>query len=225
MTSFLECMESFMGNTILTFLLILFFSVHSNSNYLKSSKNNYIEIGTGATQFGFAEDYLSEYNVDPSPNLKLLFGGRIGKSPNAWFELGYNYNGAFITENTETDFNGQTDVTEVDRDKFSSQSISLGLRLTTNPYRTLSSFIRLGGGQMYTHIRNTSTYSFADDTPNSRSESFEEYKETFLYGALGAGIQMNRYNRISIEVQQNQYSLENVDFEDNLLSLSWIKFL
>ena len=206
-------------------LYLCFFSAFSQGNFLTSSKPNFIELGTGVTQFGFAKEQLKDYDVQPSANLKMIFGGRIGKKPYSWFEISYNFNGAFITEDSETTNNGQTDVTETDQDKFTSQSIALGLRFTTNPYRALAGYIRLGGGDIYTHIRTTEKEEFADGSPTLINNNFEEFKDTFYYGAGGLSFQFNRYNRISIEAQQNSYSINTMNFDDQLLTINWSRFL
>ena len=208
----------------ISFIAIFCLSTFSYGNFLTSSKQNYFEVGVGATEFGFVKEYLTEYDITPSPNFKLLFGGRLGRKPYTWFELGYQYNGAFITEDSDTEFNGSTNVTQTVEDTYSSHSLSLGLRLTTNPYRTAAGYLKVGGGRILTTIESETTEVFEDNSPSTQEVDKEEYKETFYYGALGLSFQINRFNRFNIEFQQNHYTLETVDLTDNLLSLSWSRF-
>jgi hypothetical protein len=205
--------------------LVLSISVSSHGSFLSSSKSNFIELGVGVTRFGFSKEYLQDYNVDPSLNLKLVFAGRMGRKPHAWFELGYQYNGAFITLDESTYDNGNTQVTQTDEDLYLSQSLSLGFRFTTNPYRSVASYIRLGGGRVFTTLENETTEAFANGNNSQKTTEKTENKTDFIYGALGMSFKIDRYQRLSIDAQQNQYSIDGTDLSDQLISVNWTKFL
>lgn len=214
-----------MGKAVFLFGLVYLISIPSHSSFISSSKNNFIEVGFGGTQFGYVDEFLPEYEVKPSLNLKVKFAGRIGRKPHAWFELGYQYNGAFVTQEVFTYDNGQTQVTEAVEDTYSSQSLSLGFRFTTHPYKPVAGYFRLGGGRLMTTLENQTSERFANDGSSQSSRDSIEFESDFIYGAVGLSFKINRKQRLSIDAQQNHYEFNGAQLNDNLVTFNWSKFL
>jgi hypothetical protein len=199
----------------LSFGLIFLPSINSyGSGYLtSSSKSGYVEAGFGATQFGLVTDYLSEYNIPPSLSMKLLLGKRIARNHNTWFEFSYAYNGAFQTKDSSAESSKVV--------TYSSQSIAMGLKFTTAPYKRAAAYVRAGGGRLMMDSREE---DFTPNTSHLLSNQYESTLTNHFYGGIGANFVLGRKARVGIDVQQMQYKIEETSFADNTVSLTYTRF-
>jgi hypothetical protein len=199
------------------FSLILIVLIPTQSHalgYLASSKKSgYVEVGFGITQFEYTDKYLSDYKIAPSPSVKLLFGGRIGRSHNTWLEFNYTYNGAYQTEDTTTI-----------KDKvatYRSQSMAMGLKLTTAPHKKASAYLRLGAGRLM--LENRQEY-FTNNTNNLISNTYRTKLTNHGYVSIGADISLSRNARLGIEAQQMQYKLEGISLSDHSVMVTLTRY-
>lgn len=202
-------------SSVISLFLLFLITSHSHAyNYVASSKKSgYLEVGFGATQFDFVNTYLTDYEIDPSPSMKILFGGRVGRSQLAWFELSYAYNGAFQTQDSS---NVDDEVTT-----YRSQSIALGFKLTTAPHKKASAYIRAGGGRSMFEIREE---SFTQNTSNLIASEYSTNLNNHYYGGVGINFSLNRNARIGIEAQQMQYKIEEASFADNTVMMTFTRY-
>lgn len=196
-------------------LVLLISSQAHGYGYVKSTKKTgYVEVGMGATQFELADDIYSEYDLSPSLNFKLLFAGRIGRSQHAWFEFNYSYNGAFqIIDTSATDDEETT---------YRSQSIGMGVKLTTAPHKPMSAFLRLGGGRIMLEER---TETFTANTSTLLGNVYDRYLTNQAYVGLGTQFSMGRDTRFGFEVQQMQYEILDTTFTDNAFMMTLTRYL
>ena len=151
-------------------LSLIGLSAHSNSaNY------SYVEVGAGASQLHSFDktdnENLSDLSLGGAG--KAIVGGRIGRSANAWFELGYNYNNGISYQDFSMD----------------SQTILAGIKLTTNPSSGFSSFLKAGVAR--------SEYSY--HTTGQASDT--EFKN-LGYAGLGLSFRLDTRQAINLEVQR-----------------------
>ena len=202
--------------TFISFCLLTIFTFQSQAyGYVKSTKNTgYLEVGFGATQFDFVDKVLTDYEIAPSPNLKFLLGGRVGRSQHTWFEFGYAYNGALKTE----DNTAANDIVTTYR----SQSISMGLKFTTAPNKPVSAFVRAGGGRLMKEVREE---VFASSSSIQLSNIYETSLTNHLYGGAGINFALGRNARLGVEAQQMQYTFENTTFSDMSLMMTFTRYI
>lgn len=204
---------------IFSFVISLFFlflitnTSHAYNYVASSKKSGYFEVGFGATQFDLAQNQLTDYDIAPSPSMKVLFGGKIGRSQLAWFELSYAYNGAFQTQDSS---NVDDEVTT-----YRSQSIALGFKLTTAPHKKASAYFRAGGGRSMFETREE---SFTRNTSNLISSEYDTYLNNHYYAGVGINFGLNRKARIGIEAQQMQYKIEETSFADNTVMMTFTRY-
>jgi hypothetical protein len=199
-----------------SFLLLLLISTQSHAyGYVASSKKSgYLEIGFGATQFEFTDKYLADYEIAPSPSIKLVYGGRIGRSQFTWFVFNYTNNGAFKTEDSTT-VNDEVNT-------FRSQSIAMGLKLTTAPFKKASAYARLGAGRIMLEEREE---SFTSNTSNLISNEYNTTLSNHAYLGLGANFSISRNARLGIEAQQMQYKIQELSLADTTVMLTFTRYL
>ena len=197
-----------------TLLALTAFHAQAYGYVAPSKKSGYVELGIGATQFEIADKYLTDYDIPPSPSLKVLFGGRIGRSQNTWFEFTYAYNGAFKTEDTTT---SEDEVTT-----YRSQSIAMGFKLTTAPYKKASAYLRAGGGRLMLETREE---YFTSGTSNRVFNSYDTSLTNHFYAGLGANFALGRKGRLGIEAQQMQYKVEEISLADTTVMMTFTRFL
>lgn len=201
--------------TTLIFLLLSFLTALSHSyGYVASTKKTgYLEVGFGVTQFDFVDKYLSDYKIAPSPNMKIVFGGRVGRSQHAWFEIGYAYNGAFKTEDT-TAVNDKITT-------YRSQSISIGFKFTTKPYRQVAAYARAGGGRF---MLETRAETFTVNTSNQITNDYNTSLTNHFYAGIGINFALGRNALLGIETQQMRYSFEDTSFSDNSIIMTFTRY-
>ncbi|MGR6871920.1 hypothetical protein ACU6U9_06340 [Pseudomonas sp. HK3] len=161
-----------------------------------SSVHNYVEAGLGANKlFSFnnkTNDTLSDYSVAPS--VKLLAGSRLNQTRTLWFELGYSHNGEMKYRDT----------------KLSSQSLFTGLKLSTDPVKNTSMFVRGGIGKTWSESATA-------------SESTETNQSTHYYGATGVSFRLDYKKSVVLELQH--INDEGSDEAINGLFLNFNQFI
>ncbi len=137
----------------------------------------YVELGLGITQHQAVDSSSSESELPQSLAGKVLIGGKIFNSSRIWYELMYNYDST--TKYSDTNF------------EFSSQSVSTGLKLTTNSNNKFVAFTRFGGGITRFDTRNNGSFSSA-----SKNQA---------YAGIGIGHRLTNRQFLNLEYQIFHY--------------------
>lgn len=187
-----------------------------------SLPNNYVEFGFGATQFDLAKRLnTSSSSVKPSPAGKLLVAGRLNNNPYAWFETGYKYNGSFTDSSTD---NQPTEIVST-KSKYTSHSLTFGLKLTTLPYNKFAAYARLGAGKNKIFLtENVNTTNRSNNSVVSTKMSENKSTSTY-YGGAGFSFAVNHLSRLNFEYQQVNYSIEGVDLIDHSGFITYKMFI
>jgi hypothetical protein len=195
-------------------LLLLSFQTNAYGYVSSSKTTGYVNINLGATQFGFVDQFLEDYEITPSPSLEVLFGGRIGRSKHTWFEFSYAYNGAFKTEDS-----GDADGVIINT--YRNQSISMGIKLTTAPHKKAAAYARLGGGRLMYELRS----EIFSNTSGLLANHYQSSLTNHGYLGLGANFAIGRNARLGFEVLQKQYNLNSNALTDNTAMVTFTRYL
>lgn len=178
----------------------------STSLITQAGNSNYVEYGFGAAQLHSLDSEQNKGLSDTSfgGSAKLLIAGRLTRSFNTWFELSATHATGFEDSTTKT--------------KTSSNILSAGLKFTTDPRQKFSSFMRLGGGKVFSNVKSNG------DTEAEANVSSDVNDRQFYVGT-GVSFRLDTKQAINLELQRYGHGKKDKDIGINTFFISFNQFI